>query len=213
MALSSKILPVSSKKDTRVCASLRYLAYALTTPFSESHFIDMTFFYGTQRLAIVQHLSKTYPMELGHLYPPGLEDKVKTLEHELSEKFGPQTRKIAYWEFSLAREAGLSTANPAVEEHLTKVEGLLWRLMEGKILPKMVEVLGINEDTVAIALDDCRAYFKKVSDMLEEQPEEKGQKTKKKYILGTDKMTAVDLTFASLAYPLLSPTQFASMVR
>lgn len=150
---------------------------------------------------ILQHLCRAYPQEMGHLYPPALEEQVrfwfftccvarcmyvflttgvcaspsnststpapqslirttqphahqptkqvKALEAEFDKKLGIQSRRLAYWEMAQARAQGVSTANPALFDTAThvipRVEAWLWWLMEGKILPKMLEVSGVGE--------------------------------------------------------------------
>jgi len=112
-----------------------------------------------------------------------------------------------------AREEGgaAATANPALFEgdQIPRVEAWLWRLGEGKILSKMLGFMDIKETTAATALDDCRAAFARASALLAE-PGLDG-KAPRRYLLGTDKMTAADIAFAALAYPLLGPPEFASM--
>lgn len=77
--------------------------------------------------------------------------------------------------------------------------------MEDKILPVLLQRLNINEESVAVALEECRATFKEVSDLLE--------KNEGRYLLGTEKLTAADISFASLAYPLVFPPQYVLSVR
>lgn len=138
--------------------------------------------------------------------------QVQALVAEFDDKLGVMSRQVAYSEMSKARAAGVSTANPALFNGPTipRVEGWLWRLMEGAILPKMLEFMAITDASAAQALDDCRGVFAKASAMLAE-PGPDG-KSPRRYLLGTQKMTAADLTFAALAYPLVGPPQFASLV-
>ena len=193
---------------------------------------------------ILQHLCRAYPQEMGHLYPPGLEEEVrrhwrvsavpcvqhtpfepppplfrfqpqvKALEHEFDEKLGVASRRVAYFGMAQARAEGVSTANPALFDTAThvipRVEAWLWWLMERGILPRMLEFMDITEATAATALEDCRAVFQRASALLAE-PGPDGR-SPRRYLLGTEKITAADITFAALAYPLLGPPQFASLV-
>lgn len=161
---------------------------------------------------ILAHLSKIFPIELGHLYPPGEEgDRVRALEQELGSRLGPQSRKLVYWAMWQAREEGLSTANPLLDAHLPKAEAMLWNLGEGKILLKMMQVMDINADSVVTALDDCRQVFKEASAMLAGESEGEGKGKQRKYLVGGERMTAADVTLAALAYPLIHPPAFASL--
>lgn len=72
------------------------------------------------------------------------------------------------------------------------------------------QFMDITEATAAAALEDCRAVFQRASALLAE-PGPDG-KAPRRYLLGTEKMTAADITFAALAYPLLGPPEFASLV-
>lgn len=139
--------------------------------------------------------------------------QVKALEEELGSTLGVQSRKVAYYEMAQAKAEGVSTRNPALFAGPTipRVEAWLWWLMEGGILPQMLAHLSINDETAAQALEDCRAAFARASAMLAE-PGPDG-KSPRRYLFGTEKLTAADITFAALAYPLLGPPQFASMVR
>lgn len=161
---------------------------------------------------ILAYLSQTFPVELGHLYPPGEKgDRVRALEQDLGNRLGPQSRKLAYWAMWQARQEGLVTANPLLEAHLPKAEAVLWNLLEGKILPRMMQVMTIDATSVITALEDCRQVFKEASAMLTGEGEGEGNGTQRKYLLGGERMTAADLTFAALAYPLVNPPAFASL--
>lgn len=183
--------------------------------------------------AVLEELSRRFPAELCHLYPSsgtgtagegglGLADKVRALEQDYGKRLGPQTRKLVYWRMSLARKEGLSTRNPLLDAHLPRVEAWAWRMMEGGILPRMLERMDINEESVKSALEDCRQVFAETSAMLVEQEakqqqkahklqEGEGGKGGKVFLFGTPKMTAADMTFATLAYPLVLPPAFASL--
>jgi glutathione S-transferase len=161
---------------------------------------------------ILAHLAETFPAELGLLYPPGEEgDRARALEQDLGNRLGPQSRKLVYWAMWQARQEGLSTANPFLDAHLPKAEAMLWNLGEGKILFKMMQVMDINAASVVTALDDCRQVFKEASAMLVGEGEGEGKGKQRKYLLGGERMTAADLTFAALAYPLIHPPAFASL--
>jgi len=161
---------------------------------------------------ILAHLAKTFPAELGHLYPPGEEgNRVRALEQELGKRLGPQSRKLVYWAMWQARQEGLATVNPLLEAHLPKAEAMLWNLGEGKILPRMMQVMNIDAASVVTALDDCRQVFKEASAMLAGDGEGEGQGEQRKYLLGGERMTAADLTLAALAYPLVKPPAFVSL--
>lgn len=144
-----------------------------------------------------------------------LKPQVKALVADFDATLGVQSRRVAYWEMAQARRTGVSTANPALftGPQIPRVEGWLWWALEGKILPKMLEFMDINQTTATQALDDCRAAFARASALLmQAEPGGEGKGEPRRYLLGTERMTAADLTFAALAYPLLAPPQFASMV-
>lgn len=144
----------------------------------------------------------------------GLRIQVQALVAELDDQLGVQSRRVIYHEMAKARAAGVSTANPALFSgpQIPRVEAWLWRLMEGAILPKMLERMDITPETAAQALDDCRAVFARVSALLAKPGPGPGNGGPRRFLMGTEKMTAADLTFAALAYPLVGPPQFASLV-
>ena len=157
--------------------------------------------------AILEHLAVAYPEELGHLYPPGEAGKqARALEKDYGDRLGPQTRKLVYWEMWQALQEGISTASPQVEYHLPTAEAWMWRWGKGKLLPLMMQRMGINETSAVTALEDCRQVFREASALLAEW--EGGPR---KYLLGGERMTAADLSFAALAYPLVNPPAYASL--
>ncbi|TFJ83034.1 hypothetical protein NSK_005659 [Nannochloropsis salina CCMP1776] len=164
---------------------------------------------------ILQHLASLYPKELGHMYPPGeMGDKVRALERKLGEQLGPATRKIVYWEMWQGRQEGMDTCNALLERHYPTAEARMWRLLEAKILPVMLKAMKIDETSTLAALEESREIFREVSALLDSEEGGKGGGAPagpRRYLLGANRMTAADLTFAALAYPLINPPAFASL--
>lgn len=79
------------------------------------------------------------------------------------------------------------------------VETILFRLMvnKGLIQPGMKKFMGISEESAEISSQEIESIFAEYSNKLEKSP----------YIAG-DTFTAADITFCSLASPLISPPQF-----
>lgn len=75
----------------------------------------------------------------------------------------------------------------------------------------MMTHMGVTEETHAEALRSIRDLYKRVSGMLEEAAARRpGKKT---YILGTDRLSAADIAFAALSYPIIAPPETATLVR
>lgn len=152
---------------------------------------------------ILLHLSRTFPKEMGHLYPPGMEKEILAMEASLSSGLGVEVRLLAY-------EYLINQLPPSVmAEKIAYEAPLIERLLAKAVLPMVQEAIcrmyNVNEATAAAGKEVVRKAFAQVSELL-------GKDGGRRYILGTPRMTAVDITFAALASPLLDVPEKMAMV-
>ncbi len=126
------------------------------------------------------------------LYPEGATaDQTRELEEDFDKRLGPGSRRIGY--FHLLREPRLPRRSfrvgvPAYEYALVRLLYPLFSLM-------IRRALRIDEAGVARSEERVVACFERVESLLADG---------RRYLTG-DTFTAADLTFASLAGPLLLP--------
>ena len=125
------------------------------------------------------------------LYPPELEREVAALEDRFDVELGPHTRRLGYY-YALPNRAltlRLASAHvPAWESQLLRVGFPLARAI-------MKRGLRISDDGASRSLAKVEQIFGEVDALLADG---------RRFLVG-DRFTAADLTFASLAAPLLAP--------
>jgi glutathione S-transferase len=140
---------------------------------------------------ILDHAEQQAP---GTLYPPQEAGQIRALERTFSEKLGPASRLIAY---ALMRErADLAAAfwHHGVPRWQARLIPVLFPLIRTTI----VRHFAISEESLQRSIDEVGEVFDEVERRLEGH-----------HICG-ERFTAADLTFASLAAPVLAPPQYGS---
>lgn len=125
---------------------------------------------------------------------PELDTQTKTLEDRFDERLGPHTRRVAYFHLLPLRKLSMqvmSQVNKPLELTLLKLTYPLATAL-------MAKSMNINAKSAARSLDYVRAIFDEVDALLADG---------RPYLVG-DRLTAADLTFASLAAPLLEIPQY-----
>ncbi len=171
-------LPLLSRKATRPYSTR--LVPILVTP-------SQVYKDSTDILGFVDTVHKLYPTDTT------ARRDCLTLEDELDERFGPQTRRLAYFHLLDAREAFdaiiAMAPVPTWQRRMIKV-------LRPVTIAVMKKGLGIDRPRAERSEKRVRAFFDQMSARLETSP----------YLCG-DTFTAADLTFASLASPLLLPSE------
>lgn len=143
--------------------------------------------------SIMKRLVAMYHNEVGFLYPLGMGAEVEALEEHLDENLGPHTRQWQYY-YTLRDEALASS-------FFTKFNAVVERWLLPFVYPDLRKglrrALKLDDDHRDASLAEVDKVFTDVATMLSDG---------RKYLLG-DEMTAADITFASLAYPVLHPPQ------
>jgi glutathione S-transferase len=132
------------------------------------------------------------------LYPtdPALRREVDALEDLFDEKLGPASRRVVYSYVLRDRATALEfiRATPFVPRAELALFGSAYPLVRGV----MARLLDLTPSRVARSLDRARALFDQVASRLAD-----GQR----YLAG-ERFSAADLTFASLAAPLVAPREY-----
>jgi glutathione S-transferase len=139
------------------------------------------------------------------LYPKGIEQEVKAMEDMLGERLGPTVRVYCY-HYMLQPKYHNALIELCAGE-TTTVEHFLFEKMFNKGIEKgMRNAMGIDEDSAALSEKTIQDIFNEMSDRL--------QQNGGKYLMDTKTQshgfTAVDLTFAALASPLIRPPELSN---
>jgi glutathione S-transferase len=145
----------------------------------------------TDSTDILRYLDRLYPEKL---YP--VEPKLHLLGNELERLFndtlGVQTRR---WGYSYVLTPQL--LYPKWTFGVPFWEKLLFPIIFPKVNPIVRERFGITETSAAESYREIEIVFDRVTNLLADG---------RKYLLG-DKFSAIDITFAALAAPILQPAE------
>lgn len=130
------------------------------------------------------------------LYPqePSLRQEVLELEEEMAGPFAVETRRVAYFEFGSDKAMMLRYNNQGAP----RLQRLAMRLAFRPAVRSLNRYLKVNEAHIAAGRGAIDAMFTKVADILADG---------RRYLFG-DAFTAADLTFASMAAPVVAPPQY-----
>lgn len=143
------------------------------------------------------------------LYEAGTEAKkqeIKDLENYFDENLGPTLRVALY--FTLLQPKYFSDTIEMGSRNTSVVEAFLFSKMLGKGLSDaMKKSMKIDSKNAEISWKAVRSVFQKVSERLIAN----GWEKEPCYLIPGCSFTAADLTFASLASPLISPPELRSV--
>ncbi len=129
----------------------------------------------------------------GQLYPtdPSLRQKVQELEELFDTQLGVAVRCWGYF---------YTMKNPQLVENVWAQQVPWWqkiglKFMLSRVFDRLKNGYQINEENAKQSLENIRSIFSKVEQILADN---------NKYLVG-DRFTAADLTFATLAAPILRP--------
>ncbi len=145
----------------------------------------------TDSTDILRYLDRLYP---GKLYP--IEPEVQVLSNELetlfNHKLGVHTRR---WGYSYALTPQL--IYPRWTLGVPIWEKLLFPIVFPRVRSTVQDMLNINSTSAAQSYQEIVNIFDRVSQLLADG---------RKYLLG-DQFSAIDITFAALAAPIIQPPE------
>jgi glutathione S-transferase len=122
--------------------------------------------------------------------------EVEELEELFDTRLGPHTRRLAYYHLLPHRDLFLGSVLAGVGSG----ERLIFTLLAPVIASLMRRGMNINEASAGRSLDRVREVFSEISDRLADG---------RTYLVGAG-FSAADLTFASLAAPVVLPPNYGS---
>jgi glutathione S-transferase len=133
---------------------------------------------------------RPYPLD------PKLRETAKELEDLFDTRLGPHTRRLAYYHLMQDNRLFLESVLPGKKG----VEGALFEVFAPVIKKLMRLGMRIDDEGAERSLGHVQSLFEEVSDLLSSGGG---------YLVG-DTFSAADLTFASLAAPVLLPRGYGS---
>jgi glutathione S-transferase len=149
---------------------------------------------------IMQYLHTAYPTELGHWFPTDekeCEEALHLINNDL-EKLGVHARRWAY--SYLLTDAEI--CKRVWSSNVPFFERAAIPLAFNTIRSAIVKGYKATPEKNLESLEICQKTFDSLDERLSDG---------RRYILGGDKISAVDITFAALSYPLLAPPEFDSI--
>jgi glutathione S-transferase len=138
---------------------------------------------------ILRYLDTLYP---GKLYPTEFQAQIEELEPLLNIKLGENTRR---WGYSHILTPEL--VYPRWTQGVPFWQKLLFPVMFPKIKSRIQEMLVLNETSAAESYQEIVVVFDRINALLSDG---------RKYLLGNE-FSALDITFAALAAPILQPLE------
>lgn len=136
---------------------------------------------------IVKYVSEQYGDEFTSLYPNANVEEWEQLFHD---KLGPDTRLLAYYHIMNDPNVIFGLC----EKLVSPFQARMFRRAYPKIRPRLYTSLGVSEKRSIRSMSTIRSIFEEVNRALEDG---------RSFLTG-DRFTAADLTFASLASPVLA---------
>lgn len=139
------------------------------------------------------------------LYPPEISQKVQELEADFGQGLGAAVRCFAY--HYILQPPYHDACVQVCTAQTSKVETILFdKMLDKGVTVAMRKIIQINDTTAAASRNEIIRVFNQVSKSLEENGGE--------YLMDSGGksygLTAADVTFAALAYPLLRPPEMAN---
>lgn len=140
------------------------------------------------------------------LYPSAILKEIEEVEHDLGVRLGAAIRCVGYHGMlvELPKYHSTMVRMSSKAMHTSKIENVLFDKMLDKGINKGIwKGLSINDENAAASEQSIRQVFAEVSAKLE--------KNKSDYLMDTPShnygLTAADIAFAALAFPLLRPPE------
>jgi len=161
------------------------------------------------------------PIVCPFLYPIRYRNAIHAIETDLGARLGATVRCYMY--HILFRPVHRQLLVDMATRHTSAIERILWSKLAmddttttntttSKLLRGMRKVMGITEDSAAISLTTIRSIFEDISRQLHVVTTTPTRQ-KLDYLMDTEStkigFTAADLTFCSLAAPLIAPPEAA----
>lgn len=181
---------------------------------------------------ILRVLADVFPDNMGHLYPVGsIEETVVDVERQLDILLGPAATSWSFGNMILSGRAfqdsevqpGSTSSNRAssdanlialdytlanlAKSEVPNVEKLLFRFFGKKAVPLMIKHNSVSAKSRAESKYQISAVFSAMDAHLERN--NSSCSVERDFLLGTDELSAADITFASLALPVLMPQKAA----
>lgn len=142
------------------------------------------------------------------LYPQGIKNDVVELESYLGSHLGPTIRCFLY--YYLLEKQNHGVLIKMAKSSTSFIEGVLFEnMLDRGIASAMKRAMKINTDSAKQSIETIRKVFEEISNKL--AINENGTIRKRDHIMDTDNisygLTSADLTFCSLAAPLLAPME------
>ncbi|MCG3172325.1 MAG: hypothetical protein GMKNLPBB_00473 [Myxococcota bacterium] len=135
----------------------------------------------------------------GTLYPADIRKQVEDLEEQFDKDLGPAARRLVYYHILDRKDLTL----PVLLSGTGAAEQRLFRMVFPQVRELMRKGLKINAEGAERSIRKLEAVFAGASELL---------KDGRRYLTG-DRLTAADITFASLAAPVLRPDNHGSGIR
>ena len=169
---------------------------------------------------ILKLLSDVHSLQLGHLYPKGTTgQRVVELEHFLDTELASAATNWAFGNILLSGKgfhpAMPDASNSAVvdclvdsfyQQRIPLVEKVIWNVF-GRLflIPLMIKANSVSSESREKARDDIHRIFSYMDSLLEEH--NPTGSVSQGFLLGTDKITAADISFASFCAPIVLPPE------
>jgi len=157
----------------------------------------------TDSAAIVRRLVKDFPNELAALYPDEHADEIAALEAEMATTLGANVRQVAYTH--VLDKAYIETVTPWLSKNSSRIETFLYSMTSTMIAKGMIKLMRCRFSRIPQAELEIDQLFARLEAKLA------GGHGGKRYLFG-DALTAADITFATLVYPLVLPKEMEGLL-
>lgn len=149
---------------------------------------------------IMEHVAQEVPSL--DLYPAEHKAIIDDIEMKCDKVIGHNARLVLYSSL-FATAAGRAAVVSLFTRNVSPVKALLVRLLFPLISGMMVKSMKLSPTTARHAAIKLKPVLDEIEHLLSDN---------RKFLCGTDKPTAADITFATIAYPLFQPAQLDPLV-
>lgn len=163
----------------------------------------------TDSAAIVRRLVKDFPNELALLYPAEHAADITALEAEMATTLGANVRQVAYTH--VLDKNYIETITPWLSKHSSRVEAFLYSMTSKTIAKGMIKLMRCRYSRIPQAEYEIDRLFARLEARLAGGNDNANANAGKRYLFG-DALTAADITFATLVYPLVLPKEMDGLL-